>query len=188
MSNKFIFLRHALTKIDPSRPADQWELSEEGIKNIKEIVMSGVFDDVDVIIASAEKKAIQTASYIANKLVKEIVADACFNELNRGFSFQASKREYDKKVEKALMNREKCIDNWESANSTLDRFLKGISILDQDYSNKKILVVCHGINLSLYFAHLLQIPENLIFPRWKNLEFCAWGIVISKKVVKDIVK
>ena len=131
MNNEFVFLRHALTKIDPSKQADQWELSEEGIKNIKEIVQSGVFDEIDQIISSAENKAIQTGSFIADILGRKIIIEANFNELNRGFSFQASKREYDKKVEKALMNREKCIDNWESANSTLDRFLKGISILNQ---------------------------------------------------------
>ncbi|MCG3220451.1 MAG: histidine phosphatase family protein [Candidatus Heimdallarchaeota archaeon] len=188
MSNEFIFLRHALTKIDPSKPADQWELSEEGIRNIKEIVLSGVFDNVDLIIASAENKAIQTASYIANKIDKKIVTEASFNELNRGFSFKVNKNEYDKIVEKALIHWEECIDSWESARSTLDRFLEGVKIVNQEYSDKKIIVVCHGINLSLYFAHLLNIPDNQLFLRWKNLEFCAWGIVKNKKVVIDIVK
>lgn len=98
MSNEFIFLRHALTKIDPSKPADKWELSEEGIKNIKEIVESGVFDDVDIIIASAEKKAKQTASYIANRVNKEILTEASFNELKRGFSYLSSKKEYENKI------------------------------------------------------------------------------------------
>ena len=105
MNNKFIFLRHALTKIDPSKPADQWELSEEGIKGIKEIVNTGVFDDIDLIVSSAEKKAIQTGTFIAERLGKEIIIDANFNELNRGFSYQASKEEYEKKVKKALLNK-----------------------------------------------------------------------------------
>ncbi len=188
MSNDFIFLRHALTKIDPSIPADQWELSEEGIKSIQEIVESGVFDAVDIIIASAEKKALQSASFIANRLNKKIITKASFNELNRGFSYQASKSEYEEKVGKALTNKGESIDNWESAKSTLDRFLEGVKIVNQEYSNKKILVVCHGINLSLYFAHLLQIPDNQLFPRWKNLEFCAWGLVKNKRVVRDIVE
>ncbi|NPD88414.1 MAG: histidine phosphatase family protein [Asgard group archaeon] len=188
MSNEFIFLRHALTNVDLSKPADQWDLSEEGIKNIKEKVQSGVFDDIEIIISSAEKKALQTASFIAKKLDKKIKSNASFNELNRGFSYQTRKSEYDKKVERALTDKEECADNWESAKSTLDRFLVGVRALNLEFSNRKILIVCHGINLSLYFAHLLNIPDNQQFLRWKNLEFCAWGIVKNNKILKDIVK
>ena len=67
MNNTFIFFRHAPTKIDPSKPANKWILSEEGFKEIKESLQSSEFDDVDVIISSAEKKAIQTAYFLAER-------------------------------------------------------------------------------------------------------------------------
>lgn len=187
MSNEYVFLRHALTKIDSSKPAEQWELAEEGIRNITELVQSGVFDDIDIIVASAEMKAFQTAHFVKERIEKEISQMIEFNELNRGFSYLSSKEEYEKKVSIALLNIDKSINDWESAKSTLDRFLQGIENLNKKFSNKKILVVCHGINLSLYFAHLLKIPEKQLFARWKNLEFCAWGIVKKKEVVRDIV-
>ena len=187
MNNEFVFLRHALTKIDLAKPADQWELAEEGIKNITVLVQSGVFDGIDIIIASAEKKAYQTAHFVAERLNKEITQMAEFNELNRGFSSLASKEEYEKRVELALLNKDEINTGWETAKSTLNRFLKGVEKLNKKFSNKKIFIVCHGINLSLYFAELLQISNFQLFSRWKKLEFCAWGIVKNNLVMKDIV-
>ena len=187
MNNEFVFLRHALTKIDSTIRAEQWELSEEGKKNIREIVQRGTFDDINVIISSAEKKAYHTAAFIAFRLNKEVTEISDFNELKRGYYYISSKEEYEKKVEKVFLNKDESIEGWESAKITLRRFLHALDYLNFHYSNKRILVVCHGINLSLYFADLMQIPDEQIFSRWKKLEFCAWGIVKDNRVIKDII-
>ncbi len=188
MNNAFIFFRHALTKIDLTKPADQWILSKEGIKSAKKILTSGEFDDVDIIYTSAEKKTIQTAYYLSKKLEKEITADSRLNELNRRHDFKDTQKEYEENVSKAFLQMNTSIGQWESAHIALTRFQKVIEEIDRKYNNKKILVVSHGIVLTLYFVKLLEIPNKELFSRWKSLLFCAWGIVKEGKVVKDIVE
>ncbi len=71
MKNKFIFLRHALTKIDLKKPAHKWILRDEGIEQVSQICDNEIFLDVDVILSSTEKKAIQTAHHIAKNVEKK---------------------------------------------------------------------------------------------------------------------
>jgi broad specificity phosphatase PhoE len=73
MNNKFIFLRHALTKIDPKKPAYKWILRDEGIEQVSQLCDNKIFLDVDVILSSTEKKAIQTAHYIAKSIEKRLL-------------------------------------------------------------------------------------------------------------------
>ena len=188
MVNTFIFFRHALTRIDHTKPADQWILSEEGMQAAKRIFTSGEFDDIDIIYASTEKKAIQTAYYLSKKLEKEIIADSRLNELNRGHDFKDSQKDYEETVSKVFLQMNTRVGRWESANQASIRFQKTIEEINKKYNNKKILVVSHGIVLSLYFAKLLEIPTSDLFDRWKSLLFCDWGIVKAGKVIKDMVE
>ena len=187
MDNTFIFFRHALTKIDHTKPAYQWVLSDEGMQEAKKILTSGEFDDIDVIYTSTEKKAIQTAYYLSKKLEKEIIADSRLNELNRGHDFIDTKKEYEETVAKAFLHMNSRVQKWESAHNALTRFQKTIEEIGKKYSNKKILVVSHGIVLTLYFVKLLELSPNELFTRWKSLLFCDWGIVKEGKVIKDII-
>lgn len=50
------FFRHGKTLVDNATPIVDWILTEEGVRNAQEIAQSGVFDDVDVIYSSTEKK------------------------------------------------------------------------------------------------------------------------------------
>lgn len=65
MDNTLYILRHAATKLDSSKPVSKWVLSEEGKQQAEKLAKSGVFNDVDIIISSAEEKAHQTAKPIA---------------------------------------------------------------------------------------------------------------------------
>ena len=187
MSNTFIFFRHALTKIDLSKPADKWTLSKEGMEKAKEILTSKEFNDVDIIYTSTEKKAIQTAYYLSKKQDKEIIADSRLNELNRGHEFIDTKYEYENTVAKVFSQMNSRVGKWEAANSALTRFQKAIEEIDRKYNDKKILVVSHGIVLTLYFVKLLELPSNELFKRWKSLLFCDWGTVKEGRVIKDII-
>lgn len=187
MNNTFVFFRHALTKIDHTKPAEQWILTEEGMLSAKKILTSREFDDIDVIYTSTEKKAIQTAYFLSKKLEKEITADSRLNELNRGHDFKDSQKEYEETVSKVFLQMNTRVGGWESAYNALTRFQKAIEEIDMKYNNKKILVVSHGIVLNLYFVKILDIPISKLFSRWKSTLFCDWGIVKEGEVIKDIV-
>jgi broad specificity phosphatase PhoE len=178
-------LRHAETKLDPSIPVDRWHLSEEGLESAQALASSGVFDNVDMIVTSAEDKAYQTAVPIAKRIDADIASNSSFNELNRGFGPFTSHQEYLEQVRIALTVPESSASGWETAADALRRFEQGIDSIESGTGASSLLLVSHGMVLSLYFAHLLKAEE--VYKRWRRLDFCSWGTVTNRKVVKDIV-
>ncbi|MFX1416190.1 MAG: histidine phosphatase family protein [Promethearchaeota archaeon] len=178
-------LRHAETKLDPSVPADRWHVSEVGMESAEVLASSGVFDSVDMIVTSAEDKAFETAVPFAKRIDVEITRDSSFNELNRGTGPLTSPEEYLERVRTALGDPESSTSGWETAVNALGRFKQGIDAVGSETGARSILLVSHGLVLSLYFAHLLNKEE--VYERWRRLGFCSWGTVRDGKVLKDIV-
>lgn len=180
--NTFYLLRHAKVNVNPRKPANEWTLSSEGISETRRLVEERMLTDADFVYSSEEEKAYHTAKIIANSIGKEVAELSNFNELNR----KSFLENYEFAVEKAFSNTDGSRNNWESCINALKRFRKGIELIDQKHENKRILIVSHGIVLTLYFAHLKGDMNNL-FSRWKRLRFLSYGVVENAAVVKDIV-
>lgn len=187
MQNTYVFLRHAKVKKDTSEHSEKWVLSDEGIKFIEEVVATGIFDDVENIISSSQKKVIQTAYFLADRLNKDILTNPSLNEIDKGSELIEDPEEYEKQVIKVLEKPDESISGWEKANQALKRFQLGMDRIEKEHSHKKILIVTHGIVLTLYFASIRKESMKEIISRWKNLKSCAWGIVKDKKIIHDIV-
>ncbi|MBY9000850.1 MAG: histidine phosphatase family protein [Candidatus Heimdallarchaeota archaeon] len=187
MNNTYIFLRHALTEINENKPIDKWVITEKGREAICEVISSGIFDDVDTIISSSEKKAIQTAYFLSERLGKEVHLNPDLKELYRGDEYLETKEEYETRVWRIFDNPTECSFGWETAEKALKRIAKAIKRFDNRYTGKKIFIVSHGIILTLFFGKLLNIEQKEYFQRWKKLKFCGWGSVSGNKVTKDIV-
>jgi broad specificity phosphatase PhoE len=186
MQNTMIFLRHAKVKKDTNAHSEKWVLSDEGLKYIEEVFATGIFDDVNVIISSSQKMCIQTAYFLADRLGKEIITNPDLNEIEKGTKLIETSDEYLELAESVLTNYEKSIENWEPANKAFKRYQLAIERIDKEYNHKKILIVSHGIVMSLYFTHMLKEPLSNIFPRYKSLKQCAWGRIRDGKVERDI--
>jgi len=180
--NTFYLLRHGKVDIDPRKPANEWTLSSEGINETRRLVKERTLTDVDFFYSSEEEKAYHTAKIIADAIGKEVVAISNFNELDR----KSFLENYESAVKKAFSNINESRNNWESCLSALKRFRTGMELIDQKHESKRILIVSHGIVLTLYFAHLKGDMSNLFF-RWKRLRFLSYGVVENAEVVKDIV-
>jgi len=185
MNNEFVFLRHAETERDSSVNAIHWKLTEEGANHAKKISNDDVFLNVDIIFSSEEDKAYSTALPIAEKNALSVIKDKAFNELRRGDKF-LSNEDFDRLKREKLTDLDCAFDGGETGREALTRFKEAISMIDKENSGKKIVIVSHGTILSLYFFELMNYSGD-IFSRWKKMEFCAWGIVIGGRIVKDIV-
>ncbi len=188
MHNTYVFLRHAQVTKNTEEHSDKWVLSDKGIKFIEEVAATGIFDDVDTIISSSQKKVIQTAYFLADRLDKKIITNPSLNEIEKGSQLPEDLEEYNKQVVKVLENQEESISDWETANQALKRFQLAIDRIEQEHSHMKILIVTHGIVLTLYFASILKETTEETISRWRKLKSCAWGIVKDKKIIHDIVE
>ena len=180
--NTFYLLRHGKVCVDKNKPPREWILSHEGVKEVSELAENRTFEHVDLIYSSEEEKAFHTAQIIADSIGKSALKLSNFNELNRN-KFIGN---YESAIREAFSNINKSLSSWESCLSALQRFREGIELMNVGYRNKKILIVSHGIVLTLYFAHLKGEMNNL-FSRWKRLSFLGWGVVKDSIVLKDIV-
>lgn len=182
---KIIFLRHADTQKDPNLNAALWGLSEEGKKQAEEVVNLPIMNEVDVIYVSEEKKTALTVEQLVKKLEKEAISLAFFDEVKRGDKF-LTKEEFEAEKVKQLKDLDYHAFGGESCKEALARFKRGVEQVSKEDTGKTILIVTHGTVLNIYFADLLNAYDKLP-ERWQKTAFCAYGVVESDVVTKDII-
>jgi broad specificity phosphatase PhoE len=187
MSNEIVFLRHAETLRDKSIPTSKWRLSNEGYMQRKGIHAILNLHHFDIVISSAESKAYDTAKIFERIIHSRIIRNPMFNELNRDNGPFLSNEEYSNAVQSIMNDHSLSIHGWETIESAMKRFNEGVEKLNQRYQSKKLLLVSHGIVLTMYFSSLLNCL-NESFDRWKRLHFCSYGITKNGVIIKDIVE
>jgi broad specificity phosphatase PhoE len=185
MSKNIYFLRHADTKVVYELPPSKWPLSKRGREQAVRLALLGVFDHIDVVISSEEPKAYQTAGPLAIKCKVPIIQNPYFNEINRDYGLMMTTAGYNHTIHKVLVDPDHEEYGWEKPSAALRRFLAGVANVESEYNSDSILIVTHGVVLTLYFSHLLGIVEHSP-ERWDNLENCAWGHVQDGQVERDL--
>lgn len=183
--NTLVFLRHGKTKIDPTTPISQWQLSDVGTEQAARVATQSVFDDVDVVVSSTEQKAIDTAAPIAYRLGKEIITAQDLSELDRDAGGFMDPETYEQTARACLENPEMSVRNWETASHALTRFNSAVQRLEGEYPGKKILIVGHGYTINMYFAEKLGKLDE-VYERLDTNDFCDWGVVRDGVVVTDL--
>ncbi|MFW9922807.1 MAG: histidine phosphatase family protein [Candidatus Thorarchaeota archaeon] len=185
-NNFFIFLRHGDVIVNLNLQASLWELSEGAKKAAEELAYSEKIKKIDLIYSSSENKAIQSALPFSRKYNCDIIVVNEFSELNRKEAINIfSTKEYQEQVKKAFQFPDESINNWESINHAISRFTRKIAELDENHSEKNILIVSHGIILIGYFCSLKNNFQNA-YQNWIKLQFLDFGFVKENKIIKDI--
>ncbi|MCK4555487.1 MAG: histidine phosphatase family protein [Candidatus Aenigmarchaeota archaeon] len=185
MNNTIIFLRHAETQKDKDTPVSKWHLTNDGKERAESLSKTGIFNDVDIIISSSEKKAYDTALPFAKQLGKEIIQIAELGEIDRDKGTLLTQEEYDTMKVRIFEDLDYTAYGWETARHALERFKSAVEKIDKEYEGKKILIVSHGTVMALYRAYL-EKRLNDIFSVWKSLGFCDWYVVMDDKIKNAI--
>jgi broad specificity phosphatase PhoE len=186
MTNSLYFLRHAATKVNLSKPAREWPITKNGVILAKELATSEKFSEINGIIHSSEVKAKQTAEAFAEGLDIQMYQLSGLDELARNHEGRLNDEEYRERVHRALSEPENGVLGWESANSALKRFEDAVKKVDIMFHQKNVLIVSHGLVLTLYFCKLKGL-QGIAYERWKQLKFLAWGLVRDGRALVDIV-
>lgn len=186
MTNSLYFLRHAKTKVDLSTPAREWSITKDGALSARELASSEKFSQIDGIIHSSESKAKQTAEAFVDGLDVQMYQLSGLDELARNHEGKLNDEEYRDRVRRTLSDLEKSVPGWESGASALKRFEDAVRKVDIMFHRKNVLIVSHGIVLTLYFNKLKGF-EAIAYERWSQLTFLAWGLVRDGRVLVDIV-
>ncbi len=187
MPTEIVFLRHAETLVDLNSPASKWHLAPSGRSESYELAASGILGEIDAIVSSDEMKAIETVEPFARMFELEIDRNHDFRELDRDAGPSLTREEYLSCVQEVLRNPSARPSGWECAADALARTQRGVQQIMSQYGSKRVLVVSHGLVLTLYFTDL-QGTMHEAFDRWNRLPFCGWGVVSNNRILRDIAQ
>ena len=186
MNNKLIFLRHAPTIIDQDIPSDRWGIKPESIDTLTALSTLSDFQNIDLIYSSTKNRAVLTAGFFANKNNVNIIQVEELAEINKPGADKLPPEDYQQLKLQIFSDFDFSANNSETANQALIRFAQAIDVIDSSNIGKNILIVSHGITMSLYFAQL-QSQLSDILSRWDKFKFSNYGVVLNGNVVRDIV-
>ncbi len=181
---RIYLLRHAETFPDLDDPSKEWCLTPDGVASSKHLASQSVFNDVRAIYSSTESKAIDTARPIAESIGLPILTKNCLCELQRGLPL-SSNEEYESVVREMFERLEPVLEDWEHPLQALNRFQVCVDAIQKESDAETVLIVSHGLVLTLYFASLLKSEDY--FHRWKSLSFLAYGSVVDGTIEQDII-
>jgi broad specificity phosphatase PhoE len=125
---------------------------------------------VALIAASAEPKAEQTARIVAEELGMSVVIDPRLGEVDRPTTWDGDYRE-----QAAAHLAGKSLPQWEPRDEAIERFGDAIIDLASREGDGDIVVVNHGLALSLFLAANVDLD---IVAFWQALRFPdAWRFV-----------
>ena len=151
---KFAFIRHSKTDRNPQVPITCWGLADQGIELAKELSQKDVIKDLDVIYASFQTKALETAVLLAKPNAIPIKADDGLTEVTSFTGpFEADFDLYTKNVHDFYNDDLDRIAGGETKTEALERFNATLTSIAKIESDRDFVgIVTHGNILALFSA------------------------------------
>jgi len=174
---RVILVRHARPRIVLTRPAPDWDLSQDGIDAADRLTALALFEHATGLYAGPEPKMRSTLASIATERGGPVEGDAAFAEsgaagwLAEGVFLATVGRFFTTPDEPAAVG-------WEPAAAAAARFAAGIDRLRPRYGPVVVpghvnpgtfAVVSGGRVLTAYLASLLDYPPETAFQVWRHL-------------------
>lgn len=159
-----ILVRHGKPFVDPDQPPGEWALSVDGVSRAKRLGRALAFDAKPNVVASTERKAIETAEALA---LGPVVTSLAFCEVPRPWYGDAAGLEDH--VHRWFGGE--AINGWEPLADAVSRFDAGLDEHDRD----GLVVVSHGTVLTAWLASNGMVTEPFKF--WQELRMPdAWKV------------
>jgi len=142
--SRTLYLTHPEVVIDPNVLTPRWGLSDIGFSRLQAGIDRGIFDDVEIIVASSEQKAIDAATKIATHLHTDFVIDEMCDENDRSSTGFLSANEFEQVADQFFNKTDQSILGWETAQNAQRRIAKAIQTNLFEHPKKCVLFVGHG--------------------------------------------
>jgi broad specificity phosphatase PhoE len=171
----FILIRHSLSLPDPSMPANQWELTQEGIRRCSILAQALKPYDVHKIYTSEEPKACSTGEYVGENLGIDYEIAPNFHETQAVTApFFKDPDEFRARVKEAMLNPDDVIYGEESFNHAYARFENQMRVLSFHYPKKTLAIVTHGRVMSMYIGKTCGLKP---YDVWQQLDLPAYAVI-----------
>lgn len=159
MNPYLILVKHSLPEIVDHLPARDWHLSAEGRLRAERLAKRLIAYQPEILIASVEPKAIETAQIVAKELKLEFDTVEGLHEHDRSKTSYLSRDAFQKAVEEFFRRPNQLVFGSETANEAHARFSQAVHSILEVYLNKTIAIVSHGTVISLFVSRLAGISD-----------------------------
>ena len=174
-----VWVRHAGVDPDPTAPADEWPLTPQGREDAARLARSLADLQPLGIVASDERKAIETAEVLASTLDLALEISADLREVRRPWT----DGDY-RGVARAYL-QSGTAPGWESRSEVRLRLSSAIARLWRPEGTT--IVVGHGLAMSVWAADAIDRLDAVTF--WDGLTFPdAWLFTAGGTTLRRIVK
>ena len=161
---KVYVIRHAEVVVDPNLPSDQWELSPEAETSYRQISHGIEGTTASRIYHSPENKAYNTAKFISDLF--GIPSETSFDprEVERTLRFILDDT-FNLLITEYLEGRG--AGSFEDYKTAQNRVTKCFSNIASKIHGRDLILVSHGLILTIFYSYLLQRQPNWI--DWQNI-------------------
>jgi broad specificity phosphatase PhoE len=153
MTSLVRYLTHPEVKIDPSIPVPSWGLSEVGRARTQAIAGTGRLSGTTQIIASGERKAIETAEIIAARLKIDVEVRDAMHENDRSATGFLVPDEFEVVANQFFAQPDISIRGWERAIDAQSRIVGEVEHVLARNRPGDVLFVGHGGVGTLLYCH-----------------------------------
>ncbi|MGR9344016.1 histidine phosphatase family protein [Rhizobium leguminosarum] len=182
MESRIVLVRHGLPSIEGDIPSIDWSLSAPGKAAAIELAkyLSGF--RVKEIRSSPEKKALQTAALIADRLALPICLDSDLREHDRSKVGYIARTDFEAGITRLLEHPHQLTFGDESADAVFTRMDQAVARARKARPSGDLMIVTHGTAMSIYAARVLRV-DPLAF--WRSLSMPT-AVVLDGNEMKII--
>jgi broad specificity phosphatase PhoE len=164
--NYLILVKHSLPEIIAGVSAEEWQLSDEGRRRCLPLAARLAHYRPDLLLASIEPKAMQTAELIAGALQMPWSTAVDLHEHRRRHLPFYDSATWQQLVADFFARPDELIFGQETAVQARDRFVTAVQAIVRQHHQQTILIVAHGTVITLFAAALAHIDP---LPFWQSL-------------------
>lgn len=143
---RLIFVTHPSVNINRNIPIDDWQISAEGIEDLRRLFILDFWKKINVLYASTELKSYAVADQ-AKKLFPNVKVPDDYKKENLGEVKNRKyleKDSYMKAVENWYKDPNVQVNGWESANEAMKRISTCVFEIMEKNKNKTVVIIGHG--------------------------------------------
>lgn len=170
-----IYLTHPNVDIDPATPVPHWDLSDKGRERLEQGLRQPWLLEIDHVISSREKKAIETGQIIASHLGMELITAAGLHENDRSSTGFLEPDEFEHVADEFFSRPAVSVRGWERALDAQSRVVTAIKqALTTIPSGEPVLFSGHGGVGTLLKCHLANNAIDRAFDQPPNVGGGCW--------------
>jgi broad specificity phosphatase PhoE len=150
---------HPEVVVDPATPVTAWGLSERGRERAERLVALDWVPGLERVVASAERKAQETAALVAAACCRSWTTEPALGENDRSATGFLPPEEFERTADAFFASPEASVRGWETAAAAQARIVAAVRSLAAAQPVPTAYVT-HGAVGTLLWCHLSGVPVS----------------------------